>query len=97
MTMNPPPDYRLRVTPWARGISLRVTVAGALEVVAPRRYSPRTITRILMREAAWIQEAQAAAAPRLARASRDLITHRRRALDSHDAAHGRPWCSCAPG
>jgi hypothetical protein len=58
-------DYRLRVTPWARGISLHVTVTGALEVVAPRRYSPRTITRILMREAAWIQIAQANAAARL--------------------------------
>jgi len=57
-------DYRLRVTPWARGISLRVTVAGALEVVAPRRYSPRTILRILAREAAWIESAQANAAVR---------------------------------
>ena len=57
-------DYRLRVTPWARGISLRVTVNGALEVVAPRRYSPRTIIRILMREAAWIRAAQADAAAR---------------------------------
>jgi predicted metal-dependent hydrolase len=57
-------DYRLRVAPWARGISLRVTVTGALEVVAPRRYSPRTITRILMREAAWVQSAQADAAAR---------------------------------
>jgi predicted metal-dependent hydrolase len=57
-------DYRLRVTPWARGISLRVTVAGALEVVVPRRYSPRTINRILMREAAWIRSAQSNAAAR---------------------------------
>jgi predicted metal-dependent hydrolase len=57
-------DYRLRVTPWARGISLRVTAAGALEVVAPRRYSPRTIRRILLQEAAWISAAQANAAAR---------------------------------
>jgi predicted metal-dependent hydrolase len=57
-------NYRLRVTPWAQGISLRVTVTGALEVVAPRRYSPRTITRILMHEAAWIHAAQAKAAAR---------------------------------
>jgi len=57
-------DYRLRVTPWARGISLRVTVTGSLEVVAPRRYSPRTIAGILAREAAWIQTAQANAAAR---------------------------------
>jgi hypothetical protein len=43
---------------------LRVTVTGALEVVAPRRYSPRTITRILASEAAWIESAQAKAAAR---------------------------------
>jgi len=55
-------DYRLRVTPWARGISLRVTATGALEVVARRRYSPRTIARILVSEASWIQAAQAEAA-----------------------------------
>jgi predicted metal-dependent hydrolase len=64
MAKNFPSDYRLRVTPWARGISLRVTVTGALEVIAPRRYSPRTIARILRREAAWIQAAQADAAAR---------------------------------
>jgi predicted metal-dependent hydrolase len=57
-------DYRLRVTPWARGISLRVTVSGALEIVAPRRYAPRTIVRILTREAAWIRAAQADVAAR---------------------------------
>ena len=38
-------DYRLRVTPWARGLSLRVTTQGALEVVAPRRGGRRTGTR----------------------------------------------------
>jgi predicted metal-dependent hydrolase len=64
MTKGPLPDYRLRVTPWARGISLRVTVTGALEVVAPRRYSPRTIAGLLLREAAWIRTAQADAATR---------------------------------
>lgn len=57
-------DYRLRVTPWARGISLRVTATGALEVVARRRHSPRTIARILTSEAAWIQAAQAEVATR---------------------------------
>jgi predicted metal-dependent hydrolase len=61
---NDPPPYRLRVTPWARGISLRVTLAGDLEVVAPRRYAPRTIVQVLRREAAWIRAAQAAAASR---------------------------------
>lgn len=64
MKSDPQMDYRLRVTPWARGISLRVTVSGGLEVVAPRRYSPRTITRILVREAAWIRAAQTNAAAR---------------------------------
>ena len=57
-------DYRFRVTPWARGISLRVTATGAVEVVARRRYSPRTIARILASEAAWIQAAHAEAATR---------------------------------
>src|SRR5512137_704452 len=43
-------------------MSFRVTVTGALEVVAPRRYSPRTILRILEQEAAWIESAQTNAA-----------------------------------
>jgi predicted metal-dependent hydrolase len=64
MTMNLPPDYRLRVSRWARGISLRVTLAGAVEVVAPRRYSPRTIARVLRSETEWIASAQAAVAAR---------------------------------
>ncbi len=54
-------DYRLRVSPWARTLSLRVTLQGGLEVIAPRRYSPRTIARVLVREQAWIQAALAAA------------------------------------
>jgi predicted metal-dependent hydrolase len=57
-------DYRLRIAPWARGISLRVTLAGTVEVVAPRRYSPRTISRVLRSEADWIASAQAAVAER---------------------------------
>ena len=57
-------DYRLRVTSWARGISLRVTLAGIVEVVAPRRYSRRAITGILARESPWIQAAKADAAAR---------------------------------
>lgn len=59
-----PMDYRLRVARWARGISLRVTAAGSLEVVAPRRYAPRTIQRLLAQEAGWIRSAQADAAAR---------------------------------
>lgn len=50
--------YRLRVSPWARGLSLRVTAQGALEVVAPRRVGPRTIARVLAQEQAWIQTAR---------------------------------------
>ncbi|RPI07340.1 MAG: M48 family peptidase [Zetaproteobacteria bacterium] len=57
-------EYRLRIAPWARGISLRVTLTGAVEVVAPRRYSPRTIARLLRSEAEWIASAQAAVAER---------------------------------
>ena len=57
-------DYRLRVSRWARGISLRVTLTGAVEVVAPRRYSPRTMARVLRNEAEWIASAQAAVAER---------------------------------
>ena len=95
----PEMDYRLRVTPWARGISLRVTVAGALEVVAPRRYSPRTITRILRREAAWIQTAQANAAARrqalpptpVWRLPLEIsLPAVGAALDGHGATHGGP-------
>jgi predicted metal-dependent hydrolase len=57
-------DYRLRVTPWARGLSLRVTAQGALEVVAPRRVGRRTIARVLAQEQAWIQTALASASAR---------------------------------
>lgn len=57
-------DYRFRVTRWARRISLRVTAAGSVEVVAPRHYAARTIQRILGQEAGWIRSAQADAAAR---------------------------------
>lgn len=57
-------EYRLRVTRWARGISLRVTSNGDLEVIAPRRYAPRAIARILAQEATWIHTAQGEAAAR---------------------------------
>jgi predicted metal-dependent hydrolase len=52
-------DYRVRVSRWARGLSLRVTARGGLEVIGPRRYSPRTIERVLQRERAWIEAARA--------------------------------------
>lgn len=57
-------DYRLRVSPWARGLSLRVTAQGALEVVAPRRVGRRTIARVLAQEQAWIRTALADASAR---------------------------------
>ena len=57
-------DYRLRVSPWARGLSLRVTAQGALEVGAPRRVGQRTIARVLAQEQAWIQTALADASAR---------------------------------
>jgi hypothetical protein len=41
-----------------------VTLAGDVEVVAPRRYSPRTILPILEQEAAWIESAKAKSAAR---------------------------------
>ncbi|HYL80822.1 MAG TPA: YgjP-like metallopeptidase domain-containing protein [Candidatus Acidoferrum sp.] len=57
-------DYRLRVSPWARGLSLRVTVQGGLEVIASRRVGRQTIARILAHEQAWIQTALADAEKR---------------------------------
>ncbi len=57
-------DYRLRVSRWARGLSLRVTLEGALEVVTPRRVGRRTIARVLSQEQAWIQAALAEAEAR---------------------------------
>jgi predicted metal-dependent hydrolase len=52
-------EYRLRVSRWARGLSLRVTARGGVEVIGPRRYSPATIARLLSRERAWIESALA--------------------------------------
>src|SRR5512138_277897 len=52
-------EYRLRVSRWARGLSLRVTARGGVEVIGPRRYSPTTIARVLSRERAWIESALA--------------------------------------
>jgi len=69
-------DYRLRVTPWARGLSLRVTAQGALEVVAPRRVGQRTIARVLAQEQAWIQTAVAEAAAR-PRGHTEAVVHQR--------------------
>lgn len=57
-------EYRLRVSPWARALSLRVGVEGRLEVIAPRRYSRRTIAGVLARERVWIERALADAETR---------------------------------
>ena len=57
-------EYRLRVSPWARALSLRVGVEGRLEVIAPRRYSRRTIAGVLARERVWIERALADAEAR---------------------------------
>ncbi len=47
-------DYRLRVSRWARGISLRVTEDARLEVIAPRRIGARTIARVFRDHQDWI-------------------------------------------
>ncbi len=52
-----PVAYRLRVSPWARTLSLRVTTRGGLEVIAPRRVSRKRIARVLAQEQAWIEAA----------------------------------------
>jgi predicted metal-dependent hydrolase len=52
-------DYRLRVSPRARRLSLRVTLGGELEVVVPRRYNLARIPGVLERERAWIDAARA--------------------------------------
>ncbi len=57
-------DYRLRVAAWARTTYLRVTLEGALEVIAPRRIGRRTIARLLAQEQAWIERALAEATAR---------------------------------
>jgi predicted metal-dependent hydrolase len=54
-------DYRLRVSPRARRLSLRVSLRGELEVVVPRRYNLARIPGVLAREQAWIQAALARA------------------------------------
>jgi predicted metal-dependent hydrolase len=50
-------EYRLRVSHWARGVTLRVTDDARIEVVAPRRIGARTIARILGEHREWIATA----------------------------------------
>lgn len=54
-------EYRLRVSPRARALWLRVSLRGELEVVVPRRYDLARIPGVLERERAWIQAALARA------------------------------------
>jgi len=50
-------DYRLRVSPKARHIRLRVTVQGGLEVVVPRGYDQTKIPKLLEKKKHWIRAA----------------------------------------
>ncbi len=54
-------EYRLRVSPRARRVWLRVSLSGELEVVVPRRYDLRRLPAVLEQEQAWIQAALARA------------------------------------
>lgn len=58
--------YRLRVTPWVRRLSLRVTLQGTIEIIAPRRIGRRAIAQVLAQEQTWIQAALAEVAARRA-------------------------------
>jgi predicted metal-dependent hydrolase len=49
--------YRLRISPRARDVSLRVTVEDGLEVVVPRGYNPALVPRILQHMQGWIRRA----------------------------------------
>lgn len=52
-------NYRLRVSPWVRRLSLRVTLEGTIEITSPRRIGRRAITQVLAQEQGWIQAALA--------------------------------------
>ncbi|HEX9812849.1 MAG TPA: SprT family zinc-dependent metalloprotease [Burkholderiales bacterium] len=49
--------YRLRVSPRARDVSLRVTVERGLEVVVPRGYDAALVPRVLEHMQGWIRRA----------------------------------------
>lgn len=48
------PSYTVRESPKAKHLSLRVSVAGSLEVVVPKGYDCTTIPAILQRKQRWI-------------------------------------------
>lgn len=58
-------DYRLRVSPRARRVSLRVRPWLGLEVVVPKRFPRRRIEGILQQHEAWIRRQLARHAPTL--------------------------------
>jgi predicted metal-dependent hydrolase len=67
--MNKPPakiDYRLRVSPRARRVSLRIKPWVGLEVVVPKRFPQHRIERILQQHEPWIRRQLARHAPSLA-------------------------------
>jgi predicted metal-dependent hydrolase len=50
-------EYRVRVSPHARDVSLRVTVDRGLEVVVPRGYDAALVPQILEHMQGWIRDA----------------------------------------
>lgn len=50
-------EYRVRESPRARNVSLRVTVENGLEVVVPEGFDARRVPRILERMTDWIRRA----------------------------------------
>jgi predicted metal-dependent hydrolase len=52
-----PLPYRLRVSPYARTVSLRVTADRGLEVIVPRGYNPAFVPRIVEHKQEWIRRA----------------------------------------
>jgi len=60
------PDYTIRTSTRARSVSLRVTSAGHVEVVAPLGTDPRWIARLVRDKRDWIAHQQSRAAQRMA-------------------------------
>ncbi len=58
-------DYRLRVSPRARRVSLRIKPWVGLEVVVPKRFPQHRVERILQQHEEWIRRQLARHAPTL--------------------------------
>lgn len=69
------PEYRLRVSPRARDVSLRVTVDRGLEVVVPRGYNAALVPQILEHMHGWIRDALARAEANRRRISPEARWH----------------------